>query len=132
MWLKMKLETLKKLYQQEFTVCLYETINNKKPVLGFIKALMPKDKVKVLYIIELLSLFGNMLREPHSKHLKDNLFELRIKTSSNNERIFYCFIERKNCILLHGFTKKTKKTPQKELEIALERYEDLLKRLKKE
>lgn len=126
----MDLNTLKSFFKEEFNILLYETQTGNKPVLNYIQELSPKAQVKVLYLIELLATYGNNLREPHSKYLKDNLFELRAKTANRAERVIYCFIDGKNCILLHGFTKKTNKTPEKELSIALERYEDLIKRIK--
>lgn len=54
----------------------------------------------------------------------DGLWEIRVKLGSNIFRIF-CFFDKGNLvILLHGFQKKTQKTPKKEIEKA--------ERLKKE
>lgn len=126
----MDLNTLKSFFKEEFNILLYETTTGNKPVLDYIQDLSPKAQMKVLYLIELLATYGNNLREPHSKHLQDNLFELRAKTANRTERVIYCFIDGKNCILLHGFTKKTNKTPKRELTTATERYDDLIKRIK--
>ena len=64
---------------------------------------------------------GNRAREPLSKSLGKGLFELRVKAS----RIFYCFKPGRVIVLLHGFTKKSQKTPQREIEIALKRMEEI-------
>ncbi|MDA8340353.1 MAG: type II toxin-antitoxin system RelE/ParE family toxin, partial [Nitrospiraceae bacterium] len=56
------------------------------------------------------------------------LFEIRIKDRSNIHRIFYFAYTGKKFILLHGFTKKTDKTPQKEIAIALKRMEEYIQR----
>jgi phage-related protein len=79
-------------------------------------------------LLELLAINGNKLSMPYSKPLKENLLELRCKTQEGQERIIYCFVKGKICILLHAFLKKTNKTPENELNIALERYKDLQKR----
>ena len=47
------------------------------------------------------------------------LFEARIKLGSNIWRVFCFFDKGKLVILLNGFTKKTQKTPQKEIDKAV-------------
>lgn len=47
------------------------------------------------------------------------LFEARIKLGSNIWRVFCLFDKGKLVILLNGFTKKTQKTPKKEIEKAV-------------
>jgi phage-related protein len=51
--------------------------------------------------------------------------------ASNIFRIFYFLPENNKVILLHGIVKKKQKTPQKELEIALDRMRDYLRRKKR-
>ncbi|MFU8798023.1 MAG: type II toxin-antitoxin system RelE/ParE family toxin [Gammaproteobacteria bacterium] len=46
------------------------------------------------------------------------LYEARIRLASNIWRVFCFFDEDKLVILLNGFTKKTQKTPKKEIEKA--------------
>lgn len=127
---KLYLNNLKSFYKQEFNVYLYQNESGNNPVLDYILQLDAKQKTKVIYLIELLANYGNKLGEPYSKHLQENLFELRTTSQLGAERIIYCFIEGKNCILLHGFTKKTQKTPKKQLEVAKERYKDIIKKIK--
>ena len=56
------------------------------------------------------------------------LYEARIKLGSNIWRVFCFFDKGKLVILLNGFTKKTQKTPKKEIDKAVklmkEYYED--------
>jgi phage-related protein len=59
------------------------------------------------------------------------LWELRIKLASDSFRILYFGFQETEYILLHGFTKKKDKTPVKELEIALSRMGDYLRRYRK-
>lgn len=52
------------------------------------------------------------------KHLEDGIYEIRIEVGSNIYRIFAFFDDNKLVVLLHGFQKKTQKTPRKEIERA--------------
>lgn len=58
-----------------------------------------------------------------SKHVgsteEKNLFYLRVKQSSNIYRIFFCYDKDKIVVIMNGFTKKTQKTPRKEIDKAI-------------
>lgn len=82
----------------------------------FIKGLEYSTGTKVGRHIELLKQFGSQLRMPYSKSLGNNLLELRI-SGRQEVRIFYTFYHDR-AILLHGFVKKTQKTPLHEIETA--------------
>ncbi|MDR2542421.1 MAG: type II toxin-antitoxin system RelE/ParE family toxin [Treponema sp.] len=118
----------------EYNVELYEKLDGKVPVLEFIQNLEPKQQAKVYREIDLLEKFGNELHYPHVDIIKGDkykgLWELRIKFSSNIFRIFYFLPISNNVILLHGITKKKKKTPKNELDVALDRMKDYLRRNK--
>jgi phage-related protein len=89
----------------------------------FLFSLNEKEVAKIIRTIELLEEFGNKLSMPHSKHLANNLLELRIR-GSREVRIFYCF-HKNRAFLLHAFIKKAQKTPTKELNIARVAKENL-------
>ncbi len=84
---------------------------------NFLESLQEKEIAKAVRHIESLEENGNTLGMPHSKHLADDLLELRIR-GTREIRIFYCFHKDK-AYLLHAFIKKTQKTPSKELHAAL-------------
>ena len=91
----------------------YKTAAGREVVAEFLDTLPPKDMAKVFRDIDLLAEFAPDLHEPYTKHIDGPIWELRSKFSSNIYRIFY-FIWRDNkLVLLHGFTKKTQKTPPK-------------------
>ncbi len=89
----------------------------------FVQSLEKPTIAKVLRTIDLLELFGPQLGMPHTKKIVNRLFELRIR-GSQEVRIFYTF-HKKSIILLHGFVKKSDKTPRKEIIIALNKLQVL-------
>ncbi len=108
--------------------------NGKVPVQNFLESLEPKLRAKAFRDIELLKNVGNELREPYVKSIKGKknkgLYELRIKFSNDIARIFYFTYCNNKFILLHGFIKKTMKTPTKEIEKARKYKDDYLRRNK--
>jgi phage-related protein len=101
-------------------VLLYEKTNGECPVETFIRSLPAKEQAKLLRDIDLLEELGTSIREPLAKPIKGekNLYELRSIFSNNIQRVFYCLFDGKQAILLHGFTKKSQKTPTKEIDRA--------------
>lgn len=90
----------------------------KCPVREYLDSLSPKLRVKTLRSIMLLEEFGNELRLPYSSPLGEGIFELRSISGSDITRVLYFFIKGNTAILTHGFTKKTQKTPVREIEKA--------------
>lgn len=83
------------------------------------EALMAKVGNKV----KLLQEYGPFLGMPHARKLEGQLYELRIR-GKTEVRIFYAFINNQIC-LLHAFKKKTQEIPQKEIELAKQRFNTL-------
>ena len=114
---------------------LFEKVDGKTPVLEFILSLDPKQQAKIYREIDLLEKFGNELHYPHIDSIKGKkyigLWELRIEFASNIFRIFYFLPQNNKAVLLHGIVKKKQRTPQKELDIALERMKEYLGRKKR-
>ncbi len=111
-------------------VDFYTTKEGCSPVEDFILSLPAKDQVKLLDVIQLLEDNGIYLRGPHSKSLTGHkgLFELRSKQGHDIQRVFYFHFVENTFVLLHGFTKKGQKTPEKEIQIALRRRKDYFER----
>jgi len=89
----------------------------------FIESLPKPTIAKVLRTIDLLEELGPNLGMPHTKKILPRLFELRIR-GIQEIRIFYTFHKAK-IYLLHGFIKKSKKIPKKEIDTALEKLKKL-------
>jgi phage-related protein len=105
-------------------IILYRTKTGKEVVANFLDSLPVKHKAKAFWEIELLAEKGTSLREPYVKHIDGELWELRIKFSSDISRVFYFVPSKSQIVLLHGFVKKTQKTPKNEIEKAFKNLAD--------
>jgi len=66
------------------------------------------------------------------KHVADKIWELREESSTNIYRMMYFFYVGKKIVFLHGFQKKTPKTPKREIAIAIGRRDDFIQLQEKE
>lgn len=91
------------------------------PVYDFIQNLEVTTQAKIYNTFELLEEFGVALGPPHLKKISGTpLWEIRI-LGMDSIRIFYITIKEQTFLLIHGFKKKSQKTPQKEIKTALKR-----------
>lgn len=93
-----------------------------KDVEEFVLGLPAGLAARYFRLSELLIEFGSNLGMPHTKASSKGLFELRIKGREGIARIFYCTLVGKRIVMVHGFVKKTHKTPIRELQKAERRY----------
>ena len=112
--------------KRKFETSFY--INNKGgfPVEDFLNKISRRAVQKFLYKDELLKTFGLTLKEPHCKHIKEDIYELRFKGGEGQIRVFYFSFINKTFVCLHGFVKKSQKMPKKEFKIAVSRKNDIL------
>ncbi|MEZ5563199.1 MAG: type II toxin-antitoxin system RelE/ParE family toxin [Gammaproteobacteria bacterium] len=82
---------------------------------------------RFLRYAERMEVYGPDLGMPHTRAMGRGLFELRLKAAEGIARVFYCTIIGRQIVMLHQFTKKSEKTPRKELEIARRRMEEVTK-----
>ena len=91
----------------------YTIEKDKSPVADFIRNLITKERAKIARYIDLLKENGIDLKFPFTLKISGekykDLWELRIKFSSNIIRIIYFLHIGNTFILLHGFRKKTQK-----------------------
>jgi len=100
--------------------------NNNEPAKEFIIALPYKIRSKIFSYLILLRESNGRLNYPYSSHIKDKIWELRIDFAKNCYRIFYFVFINKRIVLLHAFLKKTNKTPQQEIQKAINNYDDFI------
>jgi putative addiction module killer protein len=91
-------------------------------VSDWLDGLPPAQYKSIAKKMLLLELCGNTLKMPHSKSLKEGLFELR--DPSFGLRLYYCFRENKLIILLHGGDKKSQAKDIKMARTMIKKLED--------
>ena len=87
------------------------------PVEEFIRALPPRERLKVLAYINSLRAHGHELRRPMADYVTRGLYELR----PHANRIFYFFYLGESAVLVHAIRKKTDKLPERDIALALRR-----------
>ena len=109
-------------------VVYYISPSGENPVKDFLDSITKVQKAKVFRVFESYEKYGLSSIIPHTRKLTGTPFwEIRI-LGKDNIRIIYV-LPHKECILaLHGFIKKTQKTPGKELTVVYKRYREWQKR----
>jgi phage-related protein len=100
-------------------VMFYRTEAGNEPVREWLKDLQRDDKRQIGEDIKTAQL-GWPLGMPLIKKIDKDLWEVRTRLSDGIARVFFT-VEGEYMILLHGFIKKSQKTPQNELKTALSR-----------
>ena len=88
-----------------------------KKLRQFIESQSEEVQAEYVKIVEQLEKDGRLV-EPFGKKLDKSLFEMRIRRGGQ-ARILYFYQEKEYVVGVHGFVKKTQKTPQKELKQAM-------------
>ena len=114
------------MYKIEF----YEDKNGKSEIYEYIKKLnnnkSKENRIKLKKIkayMEMLSIYGLNLSEPYIKKIDNEIWELR----PLKDRILFASLHNNKFVLLSVFTKKTQKTPKKEIEKAKKNLKDYKK-----
>ncbi|MDU9049330.1 MAG: type II toxin-antitoxin system RelE/ParE family toxin [Candidatus Electrothrix sp. Rat3] len=76
-------------------------------------------------ITERIVRFGPNLGMPFTRSVGKNLFEIRAKGKEGIGRAFFCTVIGSRVVILHGFIKKSAKTPKKELAVAQKRLSEV-------
>lgn len=102
----------------------YETASGRKPVREWLLDINTNDRRTIGYDVQTVE-FGWPIRMPVCRPLGNGLWEIRSGLSSGTiGRIIFC-IMYDEMILLHGFVKKTRKTPQQDIDLAIKRRKEL-------
>lgn len=119
--------------ETKFEVTFYESSNGENPVWDFLEGMRLKMESskdariqfkQVNMYIELLAQNGTNLNENITKHLEEDIWELR----PGNNRVFYFYVQNNTFVLLHQFRKKSQKTPRREIDKAKRERDDYLSR----
>ena len=102
----------------------YQNLSGKEPVREFLQDFTKEDKKIIGCDIKTVE-YGWPIGIPVCKPLGGGLYEVRSTVSAGREvRVIFC-IEASQMILLHGFIKKSQKTPEKDLELARKRKKEI-------
>lgn len=102
----------------------YRSLSGKEPVRDWLKSLDEADRRIIGYDIATLE-YGWPIGMPVCRPMGDGLFEVR--SNLRDGRIARVLFATKKgvIVLLHGFVKKTQKTPMEELALARKRMKEL-------
>lgn len=102
----------------------YQSSAGTEPVRDWLKDMDADDRKIVGKDIQKVE-FGWPIGMPYCRPMGKGLWEVRSNLSSGRiARVLFC-IHDEMMVLLHGFIKKTQKTPDKELELARKRMKEV-------
>ena len=104
-------------------VRFFQTQSDAEPVREWLKSLPQVDRRKIGFGLMELE-YGWPIGMPLCKALGSGLFELRVPLKHRIARVIFCFREG-YLVALHGFIKKTRRTPAKDLAVARARKRTL-------
>ena len=106
-------------------IVFYRSNNGKCPVEEYLDSLSKKQVEKVFFVLDLIEQLNVVPRKFFKKlEAADDIWEARIRYENNIFRLLGFFDGNELIILNHAFTKKTQKTPQKEIKKAEKRKKD--------
>jgi phage-related protein len=115
----------------DWRIVFFMDSQGNSPVEDFLKSLDTRTRARFVWAFEQLQIRNVQAAEPLVRKVQGKLWELRRASDGNIYRVLYFFFTGRRIVLLHGFQKKTDKTPRHEIEIAQKRMEDFLVRAEK-
>jgi phage-related protein len=109
---------------KKLTVAFYRSMTGAEPVREWLKGLPLEDRQKIGRDLRLVEM-GWPVGMPLCKPLGDGIWEVRSSLGSNRiARVLFCAVQG-HMVLLNGFIKKTRKTPQPEMDLARTRQKEV-------
>lgn len=110
--------------EKRIPATFYRTEAGNEPVRDWLKALDQEERFLIGTDIKTVE-FGWPVGMPTCRPMGSGLFEVRTSLPSDRiARVLFC-IYKGRMVLLHGFIKKTQKTPKQDLDLAKERKRKL-------
>jgi len=106
------------------SVVFYKSASNNEPVREWLKSLSKDDMRLIGEDIKTVE-FGWPIGMPLAKSMGDSLWEVRTNLTDGKIARVLFVIEDGFMILLHGFVKKDRKTPKKDLDLAKARAKEM-------
>ena len=108
------------------TFCIFATMKSERIISAyksyfrdFIQSLSDAEARKVFDVIDMLKT-QERVNAKFVKYLRDEIYELRAEHAGNIFRVFFIFDDGNVVILFNGFQKKTQKTPEMEINKAIQ------------
>lgn len=109
---------------KKLPAAFFATERGNEPVREWLKDLDAGDR-RIVGLDIATAEFGWPVGMPLCKSLGKGLFEIRSNISSARiSRVIFAVLEQR-MVLLHGFVKKTRKTPKPDLDLALRRLKEM-------
>lgn len=108
----------------EIPVVFYRTSGGAEPVLDWLRGLPPEDRRAIGTDLATVQ-FGWPLGMPLCRSLGNGLWEVRSSLPSRRIARLLFFVEGGRIGVVHGFIKKTQKTPADDLELARRRMKEM-------
>lgn len=112
---------------------IFYRLKNKNPIEDYLDSLSDKQVEKIFYVLDLIETI-DIVPSKFFKKLEstDDIWEARIQFGNNIFRLLG-FLDGKELVILnHAFTKKSQKTPKKEIKTAEKRKKDYFAKREKE
>jgi phage-related protein len=96
----------------------YRTEGGGEPVRDWLRGFSPEDRKRIGEDIKTVE-FGWPIGMPVCRPLGDGIYEVRTSLLQNRiARVLFYIDKKGRMVLLHGFIKKTRKTPDEDLDLA--------------
>ena len=108
----------------EIPVVFYRTAGGVEPVLDWLRSLPAEDR-RIIGTDLATVQFGWLIGMPLCRPLGSGLWEIRSSLPSRRIARVLCFVEGDRIGVVHGFIKKTQKTPAGDLALARRRMKEM-------
>jgi phage-related protein len=109
----------------------YLTSSGRNVIDEFVRGITSKDQGRFVDVYKGIQAQGLGYPTVQFRQLKGKLWEIKYSAPGGKYRIAYVLKEADRMVRLHIFKKKTKKTPQNDLDLSLRRLEEVLSHEKK-
>ena len=100
----------------------FRTLAGREPVREWLRSL-PKHERQSIGVDIAYVQYRWPIGKPRVDHLGNGIWEIRSAPENRIARVLFA-VRREEIVLLHGFIKKTRRTPREELDIAERRWQE--------
>lgn len=104
------------------TVSFYVDADGEKPVAEFMRSLPAGERAKVAEALWRIHSYGLTRSSVTTRQIKAKLWEIKVSA----QRAFYVMVTGDELVVLHAYTKKSRKAPAGDIDIATKRMNEIL------